>query len=53
MSKDSLTDVIEKDQLRLLKQKMKSLGIDDKCIKTGDVEEIDFISPGEFDVDSL
>ena len=53
MSKDSLTDVIEKDQLRLLKQKMKSLGIDDKCIKTGDVEDIEFISTGVFDVDSL
>jgi hypothetical protein len=44
MSKDSLSDLIDKDQLRLLKQKMKALGIDDKCIKAGDVEELDFIS---------
>lgn len=53
MSKDSLSDLIDKDQLRLLKQKMKALGIDDKCIKAGDVEELDFISTGVFEVDSL
>lgn len=53
MSKDSLNDLIDKDQLRLLKQKMKALGIDDKCIKAGDVEELDFISTGVFEVDSL
>ncbi len=53
MSKDSLSEVIQKDQLRLLKQKMKALGIDDKCIKTGDVEDIEFVPTGVFEVDSI
>jgi protein RecA len=52
-SKDNLSEVISADQLRLLKQKMKSLGIDEKCIKSGDTEEIEFIPTGVFEVDSI
>ena len=49
----SIQDIIDKDQERLLKQKLKSLGIDEKCIKPGDVENIDFIPTGVFEVDSI
>lgn len=52
-SKDNLSEVISADQLRLLKQKMKSLGIDEKCIKSGDTEEMEFIPTGVFEVDSI
>jgi protein RecA len=53
MAKDELEEILEKDSLRLMKQKMKALGIDDKCIKTGNVGEISFIPTGVFEVDSI
>lgn len=53
MSKDNLNEAITKDQERLLKQKLKSLGIDEKCIKTGDNEHIEYIPTGVFEVDSI
>jgi protein RecA len=53
MAKDELEEILEKDTLRLMKQKMKALGIDDKCIKTGNVGEISFIPTGVFEVDSI
>jgi hypothetical protein len=31
--KNSIQDIVDKDQERLLKQKLKALGIDEKCIK--------------------
>ncbi len=53
MSKSELNEAIDKDQERLLKQKLKALQIDEKCIKTGDVENIEFIPTGVFEVDSI
>jgi protein RecA len=53
MAKDELEEILEKDSLRLMKQKMKALGIDDKCIKTGNVGEISFIPTGVFEVDTI
>lgn len=53
LKKDELSNLINKDQERLLKQKLKSLGIDEKCIKSGDVENIEFIPTGVFEVDSI
>lgn len=53
MSKQDLSEIINKDQQRLLQQKLKSLGVDEKCIKTGDVEQIEFIPTGVFEVDSI
>ncbi len=52
-SKDFLSEVLNKDQERLLKQKLKTLGIDEKCIKGGDTENIEFIPTGVFEVDSI
>ena len=52
-NKDNMSKIIEADQLRLLKQKLKALGIDEKCIKDGEVAEIDFIPTGVFEVDSI
>jgi protein RecA len=52
-TKNSIQDIVDKDQERLLKQKLKSLGIDEKCIKPGDVENIEFIPTGVFEVDSI
>ena len=43
MARKELNEVIDKDQERLLKQKLKSLGIDEKCVKSGDIENIEFI----------
>jgi protein RecA len=52
-NKDSLSKIIEADQLRLMKQKLKALGIDEKCLKGGDIEDIEFIPTGVFEVDSI
>ena len=53
MKKDELSELIDKDQERLLKQKLKALGIDEKCIKSGDVDNVEFIPTGVFEVDSI
>ena len=53
MRKDELSELIDKDQERLLKQKLKALGIDEKCIKSGDVDNVEFIPTGVFEVDSI
>ena len=53
MRKENLNNIISADQDRLLKQKLKTLGIDDKCIKSGDVDNIEFIPTGVFEVDSI
>ena len=53
MRKENLNSVITTDQERLLKQKLKALGIDDKCIKSGDVDNIEFIPTGVFEVDTI
>ena len=53
MRKENLNNIISSDQDRLLKQKLKALGIDDKCIKSGDVDNIEFIPTGVFEVDSI
>jgi recombination protein RecA len=53
MASKDLSEIINKDQQRLLQQKLKSLGVDEKCIKTGDVEQIEFIPTGVFEVDSI
>jgi len=53
MRKENLSSVISTDQERLLKQKLKALGIDDKCIKSGDVDNIEFIPTGVFEVDTI
>jgi recombination protein RecA len=47
------TDSKQKDFEKLLQTKMKSLGIDSKCIKTGDVEAIKFVSTGVFEIDTI
>lgn len=52
-SKDIFSEVLNKDQERLLKQKLKSLGIDEKCIKGGDNDVVEFIPTGVFEVDSI
>jgi protein RecA len=51
--KNSIQDIVDKDQERLLKQKLKALGIDEKCIKPGDVDHVEFIPTGVFEVDSI
>ena len=51
--KINLANILDKDQERLLKQKLKSLGIDEKSLKPGDVENIEFIPTGVFEVDSI
>jgi recombination protein RecA len=53
MARKELNEAIDKDQERLLKQKLKALGIDEKCVKSGDVENIEFIPTGVFEVDSI
>jgi protein RecA len=53
LKKDELSELIDKDQERLLKQKLKALGIDEKCIKSGDVDNVEFIPTGVFEVDSI
>ena len=53
MKKDELSELIDKDQERLLKQKLKAVGIDEKCIKSGDVDNVEFIPTGVFEVDSI
>lgn len=53
MKNTSLEEIQDKDQRRLIAQKLKALGIDEKCIKTGDVELAEFVPTGVFDVDSL
>jgi recombination protein RecA len=50
---NSLQELMDKDEERLLKQKLKALGIDEKCLKPGDIENIDFIPTGVFEVDSI
>ena len=47
------TDVKQKDFERLLLAKMKSMGVDTKCVKTGDIEAINFISTGVFEIDTI
>lgn len=51
--KVSLSHIIDKDKERLLKQKMKALGIDEKCIKTGQSSEVEFVPFGVAEVDSI
>ena len=53
MKKENLNNIISADQDRFLKQKLKALGIDEKCVKSGDVENIEFIPTGVFEVDSI
>jgi protein RecA len=53
MKKENLNNIISADQERFLKQKLKALGIDEKCVKSGDVEDIEFIPTGVFEVDSI
>ncbi len=53
MAKEEIEDILEKDSIRLMKQKLKALGIDEKCIKTGNVEEVSFVPTGVFEVDSI
>ena len=53
MARKELNEAIDKDQEKLLKQKLKSLGIDEKCIKSGDIENIEFVPTGVFEVDSI
>lgn len=48
-----LNQIISKDTERLLKQKLKALGVSDKCLQTGDIEETEFIPTGIFEVDSI
>lgn len=52
MDKD-LQELFSKDQQKLLAQKLKALGIDEKCVKTGDVEPTEFLSTGVYEVDTL
>ena len=53
MKKENLNNIISADQERFLKQKLKALGIDEKSIKTGDNEHIEYIATGVFEVDSI
>lgn len=48
-----LNEIVSKDTERLLKQKLKALGVSDKCLRTGDIEETEFIPTGVFEVDSI
>jgi RecA/RadA recombinase len=50
---DEILDMISRDHERLLKQKMKALGIDEKSIKSGESEPTEFIPTGVFEVDSI
>jgi protein RecA len=53
LKKEQINKLAESDHSRLLKQKLKTLGIDDKCIKSGDIEPVDFIPTGVFEIDSI
>jgi hypothetical protein len=48
---DEILDMITKDHEKLLKQKLKALGIDEKSIKSGESEPTEFIPTGVFEVD--
>lgn len=50
---EALDEILGKDQKRLILQKMKALGIDENCMKTGDAIKTDFIPTGVFEVDSI
>lgn len=50
---EALDDLLGKDQKRLILQKMKALGIDESCMKTGDAMKTDFIPTGVFEIDSI
>lgn len=47
------TDTKQKDFEKLLQAKMKSMGIDHKCIKSGEIEPINFLSTGVFEIDTV
>ena len=53
MNNNSLEEILGKDQKRLIAQKLKTLGIDEKCVKTGDIEAVEFVPTGVFDVDCI
>ena len=53
MANKDLENLMNKDQERLLLNKLKALGIDEGCIKSGDVEEKEYIPTGVFEVDAV
>ena len=50
---DSDLNMISNEHQRLLKQKLKALGIDEKAIANGEQDPAEFIPTGVFEVDSL
>ena len=46
-------NMISNEHQRLLKQKLKALGIDEKAVTNGEQEPVEFIPTGVFEVDSL
>jgi recombination protein RecA len=46
-------DAVNKFEKTVLKQRMKALGISDKCLTDGDTEPVSFIPTGVFEVDSI
>ncbi len=49
---DNLSMVSNEHQ-KLLKQKLKALGIDEKAVTNGEQEPVEFISTGVFEVDTI
>ena len=50
---ESDLNMISNEHQRLLKQKLKALGIDEKAIANGEQDPAEFIPTGVFEVDSL
>lgn len=50
---NELDKIINSDNQKLLKLKLKALGISDSCVKSGDKEPDNFISTGVFEIDSM
>ena len=56
MARKSETDnlsMVSNEHQKLLKQKLKALGIDEKAVTNGEQEPVEFISTGVFEVDTI
>ena len=46
-------NMVSNEHQKLLKQKLKALGIDEKAVTNGEQEPVEFISTGVFEVDTI
>jgi protein RecA len=52
-SPDPKDDAVRNFEEKLLKQKLRALGVSEKCITNGETEEVNFVPTGVFEVDSV